>query len=69
VTFQPPETVAVRAAGHNISTATAEEEIDLAATHATLTQLDEKIRGATARHNAFLAELNLPPLPGVRLPD
>jgi type I restriction enzyme M protein len=52
-----------------ISTATAEEEIDLAATHATLTQLDEKIRGATARHNAFLAELNLPPLPGVRLPD
>jgi type I restriction enzyme M protein len=46
-----------------ISTATAEEEIDLAATHATLTALDDKIRDATDRHNAFLKELGLSPLP------
>ena len=47
-----------------ISTATAEEEIDLTATHAALTSLDGKIRDATGRHNAFLAELGLPLLPG-----
>jgi type I restriction enzyme M protein len=47
-----------------ISTATAEEEIDLAATHATHTTLDEKIRDATERHNAFLKELGLLALPG-----
>ncbi len=47
-----------------ISTATAEEEIDLAATHATLITLDGKIREASDRHNAFLAELGLPLLPG-----
>jgi type I restriction enzyme M protein len=47
-----------------ISTATAEAEIDLATTHATLLQLEQRIRDATARHNAFLGELNLPPLPG-----
>jgi type I restriction enzyme M protein len=46
-----------------ISTATAEAEIDLAATHATLTALDEKVRDATARHNVFLKELGLAPLP------
>ena len=48
-----------------ISTATAEEEIDLATTHATLTDLDKKIREATELHNAFLKELGLAPLPGV----
>jgi type I restriction enzyme M protein len=48
-----------------ISTATVEEEIDLAKIHATLTDLDGLIRTATARHNAFLEELGLPPLPGV----
>ena len=46
-----------------ISTAEAEEEIDLAATHATLSALDGKIRDAAARHNAFLHELGLRPLP------
>jgi type I restriction enzyme M protein len=46
-----------------VSTATAEEEIDLAAVHAKLTALDEKIATATKEHNAFLQELGLPPLP------
>jgi len=49
-----------------ISTAQAEPEIDLAATHTTLTTLDGKIRDATARHNAFLKELGLPALPGAK---
>lgn len=46
-----------------VSTAEAEAEIDLAAVHAELTALDEKIRAATEKHNAFLEELGLPPLP------
>jgi type I restriction enzyme M protein len=46
-----------------VSTATAEEEIDLGAVHAKLTALDEKIAAATKEHNAFLQELGLPPLP------
>ena len=46
-----------------ISTAEAEEEIDLAATHAELVRLEKEIRNATARHNEFLRELGLPPLP------
>jgi type I restriction enzyme M protein len=46
-----------------ISTATAEEEIDLAATHADLIAITERIATATTQHNAFLLELGLPPLP------
>lgn len=46
-----------------VSTATAEEEIDLAAVHAKLTALDEKISAATSEHNRFLIELGLPPIP------
>ncbi|HEX8301455.1 type I restriction-modification system subunit M [Sphingomonas sp.] len=46
-----------------VSTATAEEEIDLAAVHAKLTALDDKIAVATKEHNVFLGELGLPPLP------
>jgi type I restriction enzyme M protein len=46
-----------------ISTATAEEEIDLSKTHAELVQIEEAITSATAKHNAFLQELGLPPLP------
>ena len=46
-----------------ISTAVAEPEIDLKATHAELVALEEKIKVATARHNKFLEELGLPPLP------
>jgi type I restriction enzyme M protein len=46
-----------------ISTATAEEEIDLEATHATLVEIETNIKAATQKHNAFLKELNLDPLP------
>jgi type I restriction enzyme M protein len=46
-----------------VSTATAEEEIDLAAVHAKLTALKEKITVATKEHNSFLRDLGLPPLP------
>ncbi len=46
-----------------VSTAVVEEEIELAAVHAELVSLDEKIRIATERHNEFLAELGKPLLP------
>ncbi len=46
-----------------ISTAEAEAEIDLAATHRELVRIEESIQKATARHNEFLKELGLPPLP------
>ncbi|WP_276965077.1 type I restriction-modification system subunit M [Metallibacterium scheffleri] len=46
-----------------ISTALGEEEIDLAATHASLVDIEQAIRQATAQHNAFLKELGLPLLP------
>jgi type I restriction enzyme M protein len=47
-----------------ISTAQAEEEIDLKATHAELLAIQHRIRAATQKHNVFLQELGLPPLPG-----
>ena len=46
-----------------ISTATAEEEIDFGATHEALVGIENAIQQATKRHNAFLRELELPPLP------
>jgi type I restriction enzyme M protein len=46
-----------------ISTAEAETEIDLAATHAKLVEIESAIAKATSKHNAFLKELGLPPLP------
>ena len=46
-----------------VSTAEAEEEIDLAATHAELVEIEKSIQKATAKHNKFLKELGLPPLP------
>jgi type I restriction enzyme M protein len=46
-----------------VSTAEAEKEIDLAATHRELVHIEESIRKATAKHNQFLKELGLPPLP------
>jgi type I restriction enzyme M protein len=46
-----------------VSTAEAEEEIDLAATHAELARIEHQIRDATTRHNRFLEELGLAPLP------
>ena len=46
-----------------ISTAVAEEEIDLGAVHAKLVELDGKIKQARDKHNGFLKELGLPELP------
>ncbi len=46
-----------------ISTAVGEEEIDLAATHNALTEIESTIKTATAKHNAFLKELGKPLLP------
>ncbi|QFX95147.1 hypothetical protein GCD22_00659 [Acidithiobacillus thiooxidans ATCC 19377] len=43
-----------------VSTAQAEEEIDLQAVHKELTTLEDQIAEATQRHNAFLQELGLP---------
>jgi type I restriction enzyme M protein len=47
-----------------ISAAVEEEEIDLAAVHSELVKIEEVIRDATKRHNAFLKELGLSELPG-----
>lgn len=46
-----------------VSTATEEEEIDLGAVHGQLQELEGKIADAKKKHNAFLKELGLPPLP------
>jgi type I restriction enzyme M protein len=46
-----------------ISTAIAESEIDLAATHGVLETIENTIQKATMKHNKFLEELGLPPLP------
>src|SRR5690606_17027115 len=46
-----------------VSTAEAEKEIDLAAVHADLVTIEKEVTEAKARHNAFLVELGLPPLP------
>ncbi len=47
-----------------ISTATAEPEIDLAATHQKLLEIEKTISTARKKHNQFLKELGLPPLAG-----
>ncbi len=46
-----------------ISTAQDEAEIDLTATHGELVAIEDAIKTATAKHNAFLKELGLPALP------
>ncbi len=46
-----------------ISTATADEEIDLATTHAELVKSENAVQTAADKHNAFLKELGLPLLP------
>jgi len=46
-----------------ISTAEEEEEIDLRAVHEQLQALEAEIKSAKDRHNEFLKELGLPPLP------
>ncbi|MCT0229931.1 type I restriction-modification system subunit M [Synechococcus sp. CS-1324] len=45
-----------------ISTAVAEEEIDLLKVNAELASLEQSIRDARDKHNGFLEELGLPPL-------
>ncbi|RID99544.1 type I restriction-modification system subunit M [Simplicispira hankyongi] len=46
-----------------ISTAVGEAEIDLAATHRELLEIEKAIAAAKDKHNAFLRELDLKPLP------
>ena len=46
-----------------ISTAIAEPEIDLAVTHRQLVEIEQEIKSSTRRHNDFLAELGLAPIP------
>lgn len=46
-----------------VSTAEAEPEIDLAAVHGDLVQIERELAAAKAKHNAFLVELGLAPLP------
>jgi type I restriction enzyme M protein len=46
-----------------ISTAVAEEEIDLLAVNEELAALEQKIKDGTKKHNKFLRELGLPLLP------
>ena len=46
-----------------ISTATAEEEVELQAVNAELVTLEQEIESARDKHNAFLKELGLPDLP------
>ncbi len=46
-----------------VSTAEAEEEIDLKATHDELVNIEKDIQAARDRHNKYLKELGLPPLP------
>lgn len=46
-----------------ISTAVGEAEIDLAATHGELVEIEKTIAVAKQKHNNFLKELGLNPLP------
>jgi type I restriction enzyme M protein len=48
---------------HYVSTAKQEVAIDLSATHRELVEIEKQIRDSTAKHNAFLKELGLSPLP------
>ena len=46
-----------------VSTAEQEVAIDLTVTHRELVGIEKRIRESTAKHNAFLKELGLSPLP------
>ncbi len=46
-----------------VSISETEPEIDLAATHAELLEIEAAIQAATKKHNEYLQELGLPPLP------
>lgn len=47
-----------------ISTEVAEPEIELEDTHKELIEIEKQIKSSKEKHNAFLRELGLPPLPG-----
>ena len=47
-----------------VSTAEPEVEVDLSATHKELVEIEKQIQDSTSKHNSFLRELGLPPLPG-----
>ena len=47
-----------------VSTAIAEEDVDLAEVHGRLVKIEKDIKKARDKHNGFLEELGLPPLPG-----
>jgi len=46
-----------------VSTAEQGGAIDLSATHRELVEIEKQIRDSTAKHNSFLKELGLSPLP------
>ena len=46
-----------------VSTAKPEVPIDLSATHTEVVEVEKQIQESTAKHNAFLKELGLSPLP------
>ena len=46
-----------------VSTAEQEVAVNLRDTHKTLSAIEKKIQESTAKHNAFLKELGLSPLP------
>ncbi|MDA8192328.1 MAG: N-6 DNA methylase, partial [Gammaproteobacteria bacterium] len=46
-----------------VSTAQADAAIDLGEVHSTLVSLEKQITAARDKHNGFLKELGLPPLP------
>ena len=46
-----------------VSTAEQEVAIDLTVTHQEFVEIEKQIQESTAKHNAFLKELGLPPLP------
>ena len=46
-----------------VSTVQAEPEIDLAKVHASLLEINSRLKVATAQHNEYLRELGLPELP------
>jgi type I restriction enzyme M protein len=47
-----------------VSTANEEVAIDLLSTHKELIEIEKRIQESAAKHNGFLKELGLSPLPG-----
>ena len=46
-----------------VSAVMPEEKIDLAEVHSTLLEVEKRIEASTKKHNEFLKQLGLPPLP------